>query len=218
MDILLEDGTVWDGKDPEEPFLCHRLKFCQACQSIMASPERMKDLSTYREKSTCSGSAEGGPMCSAEAMAMLAEAEYQKKTKERKPIESGDNQVVEGPLVKSAGFTFTFRPFHRPGDKNRYDIYKLQLNMRLAFNVYALLGMATFLISRYKKTQTTADDPAAQYVTARPFMRDLAQGAGQQILSWISVCCNEHAECPSPRENPLPTRVVDVETVRHSKK
>lgn len=56
-DIFLEDGTLWDGSDPEEPFLRRRLHLCQSCRNIMASPERIKAL--LDKYMICDGSREG---------------------------------------------------------------------------------------------------------------------------------------------------------------
>lgn len=56
-DIFLEDGTLWDGSDPEEPFLHRRLHLCQSCRNIVASPERIEAL--LGKYMICNGSREG---------------------------------------------------------------------------------------------------------------------------------------------------------------
>lgn len=57
---------------------------------------------------------------------------------------------------------------------------------------------------------TSADDPAAEYVSARPPMIDVANEASDQIKSWFHTCCETHPECPVPTERPLPTRLLYV--------
>lgn len=58
---------------------------------------------------------------------------------------------------------------------------------------------------------TTAEDPASDYVTARPLRTDLnSEAAKIQIRTWLREC-RGHKRCSTLHEDsPLPTRVIEV--------
>lgn len=83
-DIILEDGTVWDGSDPEEPSLCRRLQLCESCRSLMASPERIRALRLNFGIPMCTASGEeGGAPCAMRAMVLRGVETWNKEKWDR---------------------------------------------------------------------------------------------------------------------------------------
>jgi hypothetical protein len=61
---------------------------------------------------------------------------------------------------------------------------------------------------------TQEDNIAAQQVTARNLASDVSPSSTcKEILRWIKACAN-HECCPEQVDTTLPTRVVDVTTLR----
>lgn len=93
--ILLEDGTVWDGSDPEEPALVRRLLLCEPCRTVFANPERIRGrqetcLGIVRSKDSGMADLEGeeedeneARPCAARAMALAGLDKTNKQRLER---------------------------------------------------------------------------------------------------------------------------------------
>lgn len=226
-DIVLEDGTIWDGSDPEEPFLYRRLKLCQSCQSLVASPERIESLKACNEI-ICSGSEDGSFTCSMRAIALAAIERWNCKQRE---IMRWTGESYRGrQLIKDPSqHTFQLSGISRDRDGQGIESFCMghpwlgfgDMYVLLDFDVYTFPGIAAFLLHStranrflgiYHKTTYTssADDPAAKYISQRPVMADVANGSSQQIKSWLNTCCKAHPECPDPLECPLPTRVLHI--------
>lgn len=136
MDILLEDGTVWDGKDPEEPFRCHRLRFCQSCQSIMASPDRIRALDEKQGIRTCSGSVS----CATKAMLCIAAKVY---NRDMQGLISASWRERRDMFIKNPA-DYIFRFVADTKNRKWHDIRNLVVMNMLEFDVYTNRGMTAY--------------------------------------------------------------------------
>lgn len=140
-DILLEDGTVWDGSDFEEPFMTRRLQLCDSCRSMMASPERVQALRagfTMCGRPSTAGGAGARAPCAMRAMLLSCVEEWNNKAEDS--IDHYDNvtskrRVIEDP--SKARFSI-FALMHGRGDEYVENLLIFGLNGDLAFTMYAL--------------------------------------------------------------------------------
>lgn len=150
-DIVLEDGTVWDGSDPEEPYLCRRLKLCESCQSLMASPDRIESLKEGKIK-LCPGSGDGTFTCSMRAITLAA---IQKWNYHHQELMTWTGEPLRRRhLVKEPSqHTYDFGASSRG---TRLDINALKMRSPtygytrelFEFDVYAFPGMTGFFFGR----------------------------------------------------------------------
>lgn len=193
---------LWEDNYTEPP--ARRFQLCDICRNIMASPDAIRRLQTKGGVQLCCGSFQE-TRCSLRAFI----------------LECFQNDIQDG---KGA----FIRADRKPDGHHEHDIQSLEIlrthTYQIPFYTARLqvepdLGMRCSLfrvLSRSWYANLRIDDPAAQYISTRPFLADFAsREALCAIGSWVPECEQSHPNCyDTEKTGLLPTRVIDVDSLQ----